>query len=261
VDFLDELLDLSGSNVEKETHFRSHFEQFRSATYSQSRYRYLFQSHSSEISNSLLMSWNNCMAQFYATWVAQKGVVASVSPLGNFSQFVVTLDVRPALLGSVKILGLEPTTAVACRYANDRLVEPGTTMINTAAFTMTCVKDPSLSIPFVVNTEAGRSDAITVPAASSKIAELTRLVEELRVQLAELRDSNAREHQSIVASIPNAVELRNGAMAPSARPGNWFFANEQATCGGNRVMYAIMGGASAPGQHVVVCADIVLKRP
>lgn len=40
---LDVLLNLSGSSDERESHFRSHFEEFRAATYSQARYRFLFQ--------------------------------------------------------------------------------------------------------------------------------------------------------------------------------------------------------------------------
>lgn len=165
------LLGLTGKNDEKQSQFKSHYEEFRSATYNQAKYRYYFQSHTSEISSDLLRSWNTCVSLYYATWVSQKGVAASIVPLDDFRRFVVTLDVKPSFLNKVKIIALEPTGQVACRYSNDLPVQPGKTTIDTAAFTMTCSKDPSIVIPFVVNTGAGRSETITVPAASSKVAE------------------------------------------------------------------------------------------
>jgi|ERR1041385_149732 hypothetical protein len=261
VPIADDLLGLTGSNETKEHEFRQKFDEFKSATYSEARYRHVFQQHDSAISADLLHSWEQCTRNFYSAWLEQKGLVVSVTPLGDYRTFVVTLDVRPAMLNKVNVIGIEPTGQVACSYGPNKLVQPGKTVIGTAAFSMTCTKNPGVAIPFIVNVaQAGRSSPVTVPAEGTKVAELTQQVAELRAELAELRRTNETAHDRITSQIPTHVELSGDDFAPGAHDGIWWWHNESSKCGGSKVTTGVTPGNNALGSTVAIhCASIVLK--
>jgi hypothetical protein len=137
------------------------------------------------------------------------GVFANVSPFESFSGFVVQVKVRQTgTTGAqpITITAIHPDSIVKCRREGQLIQFPGQP-INSPEFSLTCEKNPNASVPFVIETNAGQSQAITIPAASSKILELSDKLNALQATIDSLRSILSQGNTTLTNSI-NVVDQK-----------------------------------------------------
>jgi hypothetical protein len=185
VPLAEALIGLTGSFEEKRSMFSVQYDRFCRATYFESSDHQKFQSYISRISSALTSSWNRCQELHLQAYLQSKGVFTSVSPVGNLDGFVARVIVRNEFTGDVEISALHPEGQVQCTRGGAPVV-PGVTKINIKDFSLTCSKNPSVEIPFAIETNFGQPSPIRIPGNVSRIAELAGQVERLRSDLATL---------------------------------------------------------------------------
>lgn len=172
--------------------FMEKYRQFCQSTYFDSDYTDRFYSYSSNVSEALTRSWQECHKNKTDAFLAlnQKGVYIDVMPQDDgFSEFTISVKRKSVVNDDLVITDIHPVGTVQCVRAGQP-VETGT-KIDIDEFSFSCWKPPYKSVTVSLATSEGASNAVQVPSHTSKINEIneriTRENQELRAALNQLQ--------------------------------------------------------------------------
>jgi hypothetical protein len=188
----DDLLGLKGSGSDKQSIFKQSYDAFCSSNYYSTNSAATYKLDISKISSDLLVAWTSCVNGYLK--LQDHGVFASYDPIGNLDQFLADVQIKDDLVGKIQITSIDPDS-VTCTHAGTP-VKMGATKIDSKHFSLTCNKNPLLSTPFQIETSNGTSNSFTVPAASSKITELSDQLTALQGQLS----TNFSQTKALIAN-------------------------------------------------------------
>ncbi len=180
------LLGLDGSTESKSSRFQQAYSNYCESTYASSEIRSVFASQLRRVSEALANSWGECHRNHLDAWMElnKTGIFVSFSLESNFRDFTVTVNRRGNIdtRRSVTINDVHPSGRVSC-VREGRLVVPRS-KVALNQFSMTCTKEAHHEISFSISTDDGVSNALRVPAETSKLSEME---ERLQMQEADLR--------------------------------------------------------------------------
>ena len=184
------LLGLSGSTESRSGQFSEKYSKYCSSTYFDKEYKERFSSYSNQVSDVLAQNWVRCHELHLDAWVKrfEYGVSIDVVPQDNFSDFTVNVENKKLDQQNIIISNISPNNGITCTRGGQQ-VNPGTTSIERNIFQLDCVKSPLRSVSFSLETNAGVSNVVNVPANNSKFLELDDRNRELQRQIGELRAS------------------------------------------------------------------------
>lgn len=182
------LLGISGGSSTQDKDFSEKYSKFCAASYFDKEYKEKFSSYVSQVSTVLADNWLRCHELHLDAWVKrnQYGVSISAIPQDTFSDFTVNVETRKVETGKVVIGNISPAGLVKC-MRNGEEVAPGKTEVQQNQFQLDCTKSPLRDISVSIETNAGVSNSVKIPANTSKIIELEDRNKALQAQIVELR--------------------------------------------------------------------------
>lgn len=208
------MFGLTGTDAEKSAVFSQKYRSFCGDTFFNEQNRQRYQSYISQVSPALTTNWVRCVEAHLNAWLNINGVFASVSPNDSFSGFVVQVKVKTPAAQPITINALHPDGAVTCTRQGQPISQFPSQPISSNEFTLTCAKNPNQPISFVIETNFGQSQVVTVPAATSKILEMEDRITALQSALNTLNGAISQGDSSLgqrITSLDDKVNSRTSA--------------------------------------------------
>jgi len=207
----DVVIGLNGSQDNKESTFKENYQKFCSSDYYNEDFHSRYASKIEQINTELVKSWKECSLRYLDAWMElnKKGLYIDITPFANFSQFLVTVT-RNSVYTTSNTIESFGTNRSECFRGTERII-PGETKINQNEFTMVCSKNPTQEIPFLIETQEGFSNMVTVPKESGRVNELLTEIDRLHSQTNELWNT--------IYEIENRVQkISNGGSGSGLAP-------------------------------------------
>jgi hypothetical protein len=205
---LESLLGLSGDYNQKSSQFRQQYSNFCRSTYESFENKAVFRANIVKVSASLVNGWNRCISTLADSYLKENGIIVGVTPYGQSESFLAEVRVRSVDTKPVVIRAIHPDGKVDC-YRGGQKIQFGKTTIDSKDFAMTCYKDPSLEIPFIVEVSTPfASKPVTVPANRSKLEDIAAQMAYLNTELDQLRRRRSTLDCKVASTGPQGP-LRN----------------------------------------------------
>ncbi|MBO9462467.1 hypothetical protein [Labrenzia sp. R5_0] len=190
LEIADSLLGLTGDSSAKNRSFTERYSSFCAADASVETYSDRFVRYTSTVSRELATNWRLCKESALNAWLSVNsyGIYLDVTPQDDFSRFSVQLTRKSPDTPAILIESITPEGAVTC-FHGGKLIRFGRTRFDTNEFILTCEKHPLRSVSVAIDTSAGNSNFVLVPAQTSKIFELEQENAVLRQAIAKTRDT------------------------------------------------------------------------
>jgi len=154
------MFGLTGTDAEKAAVFSQKYQSFCRDTFFNEQNRQRYQSYISQVSAALTNNWVRCVEAHLNAWLNTNGVFASVSPFESFSGFVVQVKVKTPVAQPITINALHPDGAITCIRQGQPITQFPSSQINSNEFSLTCHKNPNMSVPFAIDSKVTGSQLV-----------------------------------------------------------------------------------------------------
>lgn len=181
------------------------------STFRQSDFSKTFFENRNTLSAELAKEWNRCN-EIHGQILLARGTYISVSPSDDFSNFSVDLRTKLAE-GSADITGISPAN-VECSTSGVRIGAFPYNVNGKNELLLNCTKSPLVNIDFKVNTSAGISNEVRLPAQKSKLSELNTEIALLKKDISVL----GGETKNLQNEFDNSGHIKECRVCFSAKP-------------------------------------------